>query len=136
MAGEGAGISRLGSLTAAGGSRPEEHTTSRALPLSPSAIVECRGCGRFYRLPPLRNGSRAVCQRCGGLIRHYNTAGLDRTLAYSFGGLILIAIANSLPFMTLDIQGQLETADLVTGSIELFNRGMYLLAAAVIGTTI
>jgi paraquat-inducible protein A len=136
MAGEGAGISRLGSLTAAGGSRAEEQTTSRALPLSPSAIVECRGCGRFYRLPPLRNGSRAVCQRCGGLIRHYNPVGLDRTLAYSFGGLILIAIANSLPFMTLDIQGQLETADLVTGSIELFNRGMYLLAAVVIATTI
>jgi len=136
MAGEGAGISRLGSLTAAGGSRPEEHTTSRALPLSPSAIVECRGCGRFYRLPPLSNGSRAVCERCGALIRHYNAHGLDRTLAYSFGGLILIVIANSLPFMTLDIEGQLETADLVTGSIELFNRGMYLLAAAVIATTI
>jgi paraquat-inducible protein A len=136
MAGEGAGISRLGSLTAAGGSRPEEHTTSRALPLSPSAIVECRGCGRFYRLPPLRNGSRAVCQRCGWLIRHYNAAGLDRTLAFSFGGLILIVIANTLPFMTLDIEGQLQTADLVTGSIELFNRGMYLLAATVIATTI
>lgn len=136
MAGEGAGISRLGSLTAAGGSRPEEHTTSRALPLSPSAIVECRGCGRFYQLPPLRNGSRAVCQRCGALIRHYNAHGLDRTLAYSFGGLILIVIANTLPFMTLDIEGQLETADLITGSIELFNRGMYLLAAAVIATTI
>ncbi len=136
MAGEGAGNSRLGSLTAAGGSRPEEHTTSRALPLSPSAIVECRGCGRFYRLPPLRNGNRAICQRCGGLIRHYNTVGLDRTLAYSLCGLILIAIANSLPFMTLDIQGQLETADLVTGSIELFNRGMCLLAAAVSATPI
>jgi paraquat-inducible protein A len=136
MAGEGAGITRLGSLTAAGGSRLEEHTTSRALPLSSPAIVECRGCGRFYRLPALSNGSRAICQRCGGLIRRYNIAGLDRTLAFSLGGLVLIVIANSLPFMTLDIEGQLETADLVTGSVELFNRGMYLLAAAVIATTI
>jgi paraquat-inducible protein A len=106
------------------------------LPLSPSAIVECHGCGRFHRLPPMRSGSRAYCQRCGGLLRHYNAPGLDRTLAYSLGGLILIAIANTLPFMTLDIEGQLETADLITGARELASRGMYLLALAVIATTI
>ncbi|HEY2111422.1 MAG TPA: hypothetical protein VGH25_06800, partial [Dongiaceae bacterium] len=64
------------------------------MPLSSPAIVECRGCGRFYRLPALRDGSRAICQRCGGLIRRCNVAGLDRTLAFSLGGLVLIVIAN------------------------------------------
>lgn len=84
----------------------------------------------------MKTGSRAHCQRCNGLLRHYNAHGLDRTLAYSLGGLILIAIANTLPFMTLDIEGQLETADLITGAKELAARGMYLLAIAVIATTI
>jgi len=98
--------------------------------------VECHGCGEFFRLPPMQNGSRAHCDRCGGLLRHYNAWGLDRTLAYSLAGLILITIANTLPFITLDIQGQLETADLITGARELASRGMYLLAVAVIATTI
>ena len=84
----------------------------------------------------MRNGSRAHCDRCGTLLRHYNLWGLDRTLAYSLAGLILITIANTLPFMTLDIQGQLETADLITGARELAARGMYLLAVAVIATMI
>jgi paraquat-inducible protein A len=84
----------------------------------------------------MHNGSRAHCQRCRGLLRHYSAQGLDRTLALSLGGLILIVIANTLPFMTLDIQGRLETADLITGASELFNRGMYVLAGAVLATTI
>ena len=86
--------------------------------------MECHGCGEFFRLPPMGNGSRAHCDRCGGLLRHYKASGLDRTLAYSLAGLILITIANTLPFITLDIQGQLETADLITGARELADRGM------------
>ena len=93
--------------------------------------------GRFFVAGAAAPEAAARCaERCGGLIRHYNAAGLERTLAYSFGGMILIAIANTLPFMTLDIEGRIETANLITGAVELFDRGMYLLAAAVIATTI
>jgi len=84
----------------------------------------------------MRTGSRALCGRCGGLLRRFSIAGLDRTLALSLCGLILIAIANLLPFMSLTIEGRIQDANLVTGAIELFDRGMYLLSGAVIATTI
>jgi paraquat-inducible protein A len=132
----GMGISRVDSLAAAGNGRPGKLATSRAQPLSIPAVVECRGCGQFYRLPALHGGSRAVCQRCGGLLRRYSAEGLDRTLAFSFCGLVLIAIANLLPFMSLSIEGRIQDANLITGAIELYDRGMYLLAAAVVSTTI
>jgi paraquat-inducible protein A len=133
--GEGAEISGLGSITAAGSGRPQESAAPAAPPSLP-AVVECHHCGQFYQLPAMRDGSRALCQRCGGLLRRYSARGLERTLAFSFCGLILIVIANLLPFMSLSIEGRIQDANLVTGAIELFDRGMYLLAATVIATTI
>ena len=61
---------------------------------------------------------------------------LDRSLALAIGGLILIVIANTMPFMSLKIQGRLQAADLITGAIALLEQGMWPLAAVVAATTV
>jgi paraquat-inducible protein A len=108
----------------------------RGTPRSNPAIVECHDCGAHYALPALAPGSSAVCPRCGALLRRCGAQALDRTLAYSLCGLILIALANLMPFMSLSIEGRIQSASLISGAEELLNRGLWLLATAVIATTV
>jgi paraquat-inducible protein A len=61
---------------------------------------------------------------------------LDRALALALGGLVLIAIANTMPFMSLKMQGRLQEADLITGAIALLEQGIWPLAVVVGVTTV
>jgi paraquat-inducible protein A len=49
---------------------------------------------------------------------------------------VLIVIANTMPFMSLKIQGRVQDADLITGVMALYRDGMWPLAAVVAATTI
>jgi paraquat-inducible protein A len=112
-------------------------TTSRPVDEPGAArIVECHECGRRYVLGPLAPGTSAVCQRCGAGLARRPVDSLERALALALGGLVLMVVANVMPFMSLEIQGRLQQADLITGSIALFEQGIWPLAIVVALTTV
>ncbi len=101
-----------------------------------SAIVECHDCGQFVRVPDLESGKTARCARCGSVLRRFVAKSLDRTLAYSIAGLVLMAVATMAPFMSMRIEGRIQDANLITGAVELVDRGLWPLGVLVVITTI
>jgi paraquat-inducible protein A len=99
-------------------------------------LVECHDCGLFVSMPFLAPGRTAKCPRCNATLRKFMDRPLDRALAYAFTGLVLILVANFAPFMSLRIEGRIQAASLITGSIELFERDLWFLAGLVLLTTI
>jgi paraquat-inducible protein A len=102
----------------------------------PARLVECHECGQRYAFPVLAAGTHAICRRCGNGLLRRPVNSLERALALAIGGLVLMVIANVLPFMSLKIQGRLQQADLITGSLALFEQGIWPLAIVVALTTI
>src|SRR4051794_4754290 len=105
-------------------------------PAGPARVLECHDCGQRHSFVPLAPGTVAACTRCGAGLLRRPVDSLDRALALALGGLVLMVIANAMPFMSLKIQGRLQEADLVTGSIALFEQGIWPLAIVVALTTI
>ena len=101
-----------------------------------SGIAECHECGLRHEIDRLAPGSSALCQRCGSTLIRSPVDSLDRSLALATGGLVLIVIANTMPFMSMKIQGRLQEADLITGAIALLEDGMWPLAVVVAATTV
>jgi paraquat-inducible protein A len=101
-----------------------------------SRAVECHDCGLRHVLRDAPAGNVARCRRCGARLRVFRDDPLGRALALSLTGLVLIAVANALPFMSLRIEGRTQDASLLTGAIELFDRGLWVLAGVVLLTTV
>jgi paraquat-inducible protein A len=99
-------------------------------------IVECHECGARYHLGHLAPGTSATCSRCGNAIARMPVNSLERAEALAIGGLLLIVIANLMPFMSMKISGRVQQADLVTGAIALLEQGIWPLAIVVMLTTV
>jgi paraquat-inducible protein A len=113
-------------------SAAEELATSNVVPRT----FECHECGLRCRIGALPSGVTASCTRCGATLLKIVPDSLDRSLALTVTGLVLIVFANTLPFMSLSIQGRVQEADLVTGCLALLEQGLWSLAAFVAFTTI
>jgi paraquat-inducible protein A len=116
-----------------------DHDAALASGLPPAEAgrpVECHDCGLRHVLRAAPAGNAARCRRCGARLRVFRNDPLNRALALTFTGLILMAVANLLPFMSLSIEGRVQNASLLTGAKELFDRGLWVLAGVVILTTI
>jgi paraquat-inducible protein A len=61
---------------------------------------------------------------------------LDRSLALTITGVVLVVVATTFPFMSLSIQGRVQQANLVTGAVALAQQGLWSLAAVVFLTTV
>jgi len=99
-------------------------------------IVECHECGARYALGRLEPGTSAACRRCGAVLARMPVNALERAVALAIGGLLLIVIANVMPFMSMKISGRVQQADLITGSIALYDQGIWPLAIVVVLTTV
>ncbi|HVX29947.1 MAG TPA: paraquat-inducible protein A [Nitrolancea sp.] len=98
-------------------------------------VFECHECGLHHAFSALADDFTAKCHRCGGTLLTRPPHSLDRSLALSITGLVLIAIAVTMPFMSLDIGGRVQPASLITGAASIEERGMWGLAALVVFTT-
>lgn len=98
-------------------------------------VVACHDCDLLQRIPPLRDGARAVCPRCGATLRQSRRDSTERSLALVVTGLLLFVVANLFPFLTLNARGQVQDSNLISGSIALWEDGQIPLALLVLLTT-
>jgi paraquat-inducible protein A len=104
----------------------------------PVAVVrlrECPVCGLLQRLPPLPRGAVALCSRCGAVLRRRRVDPVRRSLAWALTGLLLFALAVSLPFLDVNVVGRERETLLLTGPLELQQYGGWELAVAVLVTS-
>ena len=99
-------------------------------------LRECPDCGLIQRLPPLPRGSAAHCSRCNAVLRRRRVDPVGRSLALAITGLLLFALAFSLPFMDVEVGGRDRVTTMLTGPYELEQQGVWELGIAVLVTTL
>src|SRR6266852_7097807 len=99
-------------------------------------IFECQECGRRYALELPSSDLTARCERCGATLLSVPANSLQRSLALTITGLVLVFVANTMPFMSLNIKGRFQQVNLITGDVALFDQGLWPLAALVLLTTV
>ncbi len=99
-------------------------------------LTQCPECDLLQLNPVLPPGAAALCARCGGPLHRNRPDSLEYTLALTLAGLILFLVANSFPFLSLEMQGQVRATTLATGVINLYAEGMWGLAGVVLFTSI
>jgi paraquat-inducible protein A len=104
--------------------------------MSAEAVVACPDCDALHRVPPLPERGVARCRRCGAVLRSRRRDSVEAVLALSVAALVMFVIANSFPFMTVELSGQRVQTSLATGVWQLWQQGHPALASLVMFTTI
>ena len=100
------------------------------------SLIACHECDLLHQKQPLPPGATARCIRCGAKLYSRKRNSLDRVLALTLTGLILFIVANVYPFLTFRLEAQIQKTNLITGIIELYNQGMWIVAGVVLLTSI
>ena len=100
------------------------------------SLIACHECDLLHQRQPLPRGATARCIRCGAKLYSRKPNSLDRVLAWTIAGLILFVVANVYPFLTFRLEAQIQETNLLTGIIELYNQGMWIVAGVVLLTSI
>ena len=100
------------------------------------SLIACHECDLLQQRQPLPMGATARCARCGAVLYRRKRNSLDRVLALTTAGLILFIVANVYPFLTFRIEAQIQETTLITGIIELYHQGVWIVAGVVLLTSI
>ena len=103
--------------------------------LVPHAIV-CKGCDAVYPKTRLQPGEIARCTRCGTELERYQGDAHKRMLPLVLAGLLMFAVANLFPIVSIVIGGQFSDTTLVGAVAALTDEGMGEVAALVLATTL
>jgi paraquat-inducible protein A len=99
-------------------------------------LVACHDCDLLCRIPEVPEGGVANCSRCGGRLRKRPRNGLERTLALAFASVVLFVVAQSFPFLSFEMKGNVTTTNVMTGVVDLYNGGKGEIAALVLITIV
>jgi len=99
-------------------------------------LIACHECDLLHQRRPLPPGGTARCARCGAVLYRRKRNSLDRVLALTIAGLILFVVANVYPFLTFRLEAQVQETTLITGIIELYHQGMWIVAGVVLLTSV
>lgn len=99
-------------------------------------LIACPACDLLHRKNELLRGMTAYCRRCKTPLYSGPAHSLDRPLALVMCGLIVFAVANFYPFLTLKLEGRMEETVLVSGILSLYRQGRLGLAGLVLATGI
>lgn len=100
------------------------------------SLIACHECDLLHQRQPLPSGGTARCIRCGAKLYSRKRNSLDRVLALTIAGLVLFCVANAYPFLTFRLEAQVQETTLISGVIELYNQGMWIVAGVVLLTSI
>src|SRR6266511_3687357 len=98
----------------------------------PALLIRCHDCDLLQQVGPLPPGASAKCPRCAATLLGHKPHGFERAFVLYLAALLLLAIANAFPFLTLKVQVQLQSSDLISGAIDLCRRGMWDIAVSVV----
>ena len=89
-------------------------------------FIICRQCFTLNEEIPIKDGSKALCSECGGVLYRYDSKLIDHSLALSFTGLIFFILANLFPLLQIDILGSEQFITIPKTIASLFENGFYI----------
>jgi paraquat-inducible protein A len=92
----------------------------------------CHFCDTLHVASTLEEGMAARCVRCGGVLYQNRPASLIRATAFSLAAIILMALAHSFPFLTMDAASLRRTLTLIGAGTALIHDNAPLLGISVI----
>ncbi|RLB75467.1 MAG: paraquat-inducible protein A [Deltaproteobacteria bacterium] len=98
--------------------------------------IACHECDLVHDIPPMPARSAACCVRCGSVLFRAKKNSIDRTLAWTFAGLVLYIVAVTYPFLGMKSGPINQQTSLLSGVEQLFNQGIYSLATLVLLTCV
>lgn len=97
-----------------------------------SQKIACRECDLLVLMPAQVNpGETLSCPRCQHTITTGYKNAVDYTIAVAMSALVMLLIANSFPFISIDAQGQEAQLSFFYASVELYSSGYSILAVLV-----
>ena len=99
-------------------------------------LIACDECDLLEAIPALEEKASARCRRCGALVYRRRARSIERTLALTLAGLILLAVANAYPFLGFELEGTLIQTTLIGGIEHLYENDKFAIAAVVFVTAI
>ena len=99
-------------------------------------LLACPECDLLQLDSAVPRPRKALCVRCGAVLYQRHTHGLERTAALTAAALVLFAIANAFPILSLELQGERTDATLAGAVAALWSQNMQLVAAFVAFTAI
>ena len=99
-------------------------------------LLACPECDLLQSDSTVSRPRKALCARCGATLYQRHPHGLERTVALTAAALVLFAIANSFPILSLELQGERTDATLAGAVVALWSQNMQLVAALVAFTAI
>jgi paraquat-inducible protein A len=98
--------------------------------------IACHECDLIHDIPSMPSCASAVCVRCGCVLFRAKTDSIDRTLSWTFAGLVLYVVTVSFPFLAMKNGPISNETGLLTGIELLYRQGIIPLAALVLLTCI
>lgn len=99
-------------------------------------LLACPECDLLQSDSAMPRPRKALCARCGAVLYQRHDQGLSRTLALTVAALVLFALANAFPILSLELQGEHTDATLAGAVAALWSQNMQLVAALVLFTAI
>ena len=91
----------------------------------------CPECDLLLKPAHAKLGEKVHCPRCGLLLSRPRKQSVERTFALSVAGFILFFPANLLPMVGITLLGNVNTGELYSGVMALYNDGMEAVAIVV-----
>jgi paraquat-inducible protein A len=99
---------------------------------SHSQVIRCHDCDLLQRIGPIAADASVKCPRCAATLFAHKPHGMERAFVLYLAALLLLLIANAFPFLTLKVQGQVQSSHLISGAMDLYQQGMWEIAVAVV----
>ncbi len=99
-------------------------------------LIACHECDALFRRVDIPPHARATCSRCGAKLYRHIPETLTRSLALYITALILLVMANLLPFLSMKASGLVQENMLLSGAIALYRFDMPELGLLVFLTSV
>ena len=96
----------------------------------------CHECDEISRIPLPHRPGRYQCPNCGHTIFRYWPGMIEKIYALNLAALFLFIVTNLFPFLTFEVLGNSAEATFTTAIRYLYHEEDYLLAVAVMMTTL
>jgi len=99
-------------------------------------LIACHACDCLHRIVDVPTRGKALCRQCGTLLYRPMPCSLDHTTALYLAALLLLVIANSFPFVALQVGDRIEQSRLASAGWALMQLGMAEVGIVVLLTSV
>jgi len=105
-------------------------------PAADKKLIACHECDLLHRHRPVPKGGKALCTRCGAFLYQNIPHSIEKSLALNLAAFMLFIMANSFPFLSLEISGRFVENYFLSGALMLYELGMGEVGLLVLLTSI